>query len=290
MMDYELFKKLICQRIKEFLPPVYHSWEPVINRVNKVNECRDAFCLVPEDKERVAVPTVYLNDLYRDFLNDEDLDRVLGITASVIMQWSGKYAVDDFVMDFKRMRRHVVINLISADLNQELLGNLPHLHVMDLAVVFRVIMGMGPDGINSILMTRELMKDMEIEEEELFSLAVENSRRLFPAKLIPSQGSFFVVTNESDINGASVMLYREEMQKLGETLGGDYYILPSSIHEFFAIPAEEGNAMLLRRLLREGNREIVGREDLLSESIYYYSRDTETLTRCGARAADIRES
>ena len=285
MMEYDLFKNLICARVKEFLPPVYHRWEPVINRVVKVNECKDAFCLMPDEKEgAMAVPTVYLDDLYLDFLQDEDLDRVLSVTASVIMNWSGRYAAKDLVMDFQKMREHVVVNLISPDLNQELLEKLPHFHVMDLAVVFRVIMGISEKGINSILMTSELMKQMKIEREELFDLAVRNSRRIFPARMIPSSDSVYIMTNDPGINGASVMLYREDMKELSEKIGGDYYILPSSIHEFFAVPADRSRAPHLAGLLKEGNREIIEKQDLLSESIYFYSSEKEMLTRCSIPA------
>ena len=45
----------------------------------------------------------------------------------------------------------------------------------------------------------------------------------------------YVVTNAMGINGAAVILYQNVLEKIADRLKGDYYILPSSIHEVLAI-------------------------------------------------------
>ena len=46
----------------------------------------------------------------------------------------------------------------------------------------------------------------------------------------------FVITNEQTMDGASAIFYPEVMKQLGECFQGDFYILPSSIHETFVLP------------------------------------------------------
>ena len=95
-MDYELFKELVPARIKEFLPPIYHSYRVEVKPVPKINQVKDSFSLFPPGKPvNIAVPTLYLDDIYEDFAIDEDLDRVLHTIAGVIMTWSG-YEVPEF--------------------------------------------------------------------------------------------------------------------------------------------------------------------------------------------------
>lgn len=40
-----------------------------------------------------------------------------------------------------------------------------------------------------------------------------------------------VVTNEDRVNGAATMFYPGVMDEIGEKLGGNFFVLPSSLHE-----------------------------------------------------------
>ena len=41
----------------------------------------------------------------------------------------------------------------------------------------------------------------------------------------------YVLTNQKNIRGAAMMLYDDMLEKAAEKLGGDVYVIPSSIHE-----------------------------------------------------------
>ena len=61
---------------------------------------------------------------------------------------------------------------------------------------------------------------------------------------------------------------------------GDYYILPSSIHELL-IARDDGlvSAKILKEIVHEGNRteSVIKPQDVLSDNIYFYSRAKKSL-------------
>ena len=46
MMDYKLFKKIIEERILDYLPPIFADAEVKVNKVNKINEEKDALIVL----------------------------------------------------------------------------------------------------------------------------------------------------------------------------------------------------------------------------------------------------
>ena len=80
-----------------------------------------------------------------------------------------------------------------------------------------------------------------------------------------------VLTNEKCFFGASVIAYPGVLEKAAELLGGDVMILPSSVHEVIAIPAEGADPKALREMVKSINEAIVSPEDRLTDSVYRYS-------------------
>lgn len=61
------------------------------------------------------------------------------------------------------------------------------------------------------------------------------------------------------------------MEKIAASLGGNYFVLPSSIHEVLVLP-DYGNLnyMELEQMVKEINKTTVDRKDQLSNDVYYY--------------------
>ena len=271
MVDYELFKTVVTQRIGDYLPEEFRNTHPKIQRVNKVNGAKDAFCMEPDDPDdQKAIPTLYLDDIYVDFAVDEDLNRVLSEVAYVFMTCSGRYIPDELKGDIRDLTDGIIFQLVNAELNEELLKELPHRRWLDLAVIYRVVFRRNEDGIDSFLLSYEHLEDIGISEEDLYELAMENTVRMFPVDRIDGGDSMFILTNDVAWGGASTILYPGEMNRLAEKIGGDYFLLPSSVHEFFVIPAKRTNPEKLVSMLRVGNGIAVRMEEVLSNSIYRF--------------------
>lgn len=85
-----------------------------------------------------------------------------------------------------------------------------------------------------------------ITKRQLHSDALANSKDIFPANIISLEkllsipkemmvtnaSDIFVVTNTQTVNGASVLFYQGMMGEIARIVGGSFYAIPSSIHEF----------------------------------------------------------
>lgn len=88
----------------------------------------------------------------------------------------------------------------------------------------------------------------------------------------------YVLTNRQKLYGAACMLYPGVLKAFGEEKGRDFYVLPSSVHEVILIPAEPGtDETLLREIVTEINRTQVAEDEVLADSVYYYSRSRDQL-------------
>lgn len=87
-----------------------------------------------------------------------------------------------------------------------------------------------------------------------------------------------VLTNRCGIYGASCMLYRDIIKDFADQEEADVIILPSSIHEVLLFPDHlMFDHAFLCRTVQEINREEVPEEDVLSDRIYIFSRETGTV-------------
>ena len=82
--------------------------------------------------------------------------------------------------------------------------------------------------------------------------------------------ALYVATNQSKTNGASIMLFPNFPDTVGMLLG-DYFVLPSSIHEILLLPADGAmESSELLKMVHEVNASTVAAEEVLSENVYRY--------------------
>ena len=90
----------------------------------------------------------------------------------------------------------------------------------------------------------------------------------------------YVLSNSSQTWGASAILYPGVLREAAKKLGGDLLILPSSVHETIIVRQEVGLEYdEIAALVKEINQREVLPEDVLSDSIYLYNREMDTIER-----------
>ena len=87
----------------------------------------------------------------------------------------------------------------------------------------------------------------------------------------PADEQMYVASVPDKIHGAGVLAYQDFMDQAAERAGGDFFILPSSIHEVLIVP-DNGNMSLsdLEAMVKEVNATQVAPEDKLTDSVYHY--------------------
>ncbi len=88
----------------------------------------------------------------------------------------------------------------------------------------------------------------------------------------------YVLTNRQKLYGAACMLYPGVLKEFGRQLGQDFYILPSSVHEVILVPGETGAEHgALQKIVKEINQTQVAEDEVLADSVYYYSRGEDRI-------------
>ena len=93
-------------------------------------------------------------------------------------------------------------------------------------------------------------------------------------EMMPPEDRMYILTNIYKVNGASMLLDSDMMQKVMEEVGSDFFILPSSIHEVLIVPADSGmKSSDLETMVREVNDTEVSDTEILSYHVYRYSME-----------------
>ena len=197
------------------------------------------------------------------------------------------------LMDYRNMKEKLSIEVISAETNADLLDKIPHEKIEDLAVVYRFEMESNVDERTSILITNDMIERMGVSHEQLRADALENAPEIRPAVIqgmneimkemmgpevyellgIPDETDekMYVASVPDRNSGAGVLAYQDFMDQAAEKLGGDFFILPSSIHEIILVPdIGDISADDLQAMVKEVNATQVRPEEKLTDNVYHY--------------------
>ena len=250
-----------------------------------------------------TIPTVNLSDM-PDNATAEDIANIAATTFQDALRDFKEFPVVP-EMTRKNVLANVVLQALSRKRNRQLLKAHPHIPFLDLAGVFRVPVGpYRRNSLSTTLISNQIFEKLELTIDELTEAARRNTVSKFGIQLINIQemNQFFTkgrhkepkpfgevqmvspglytLTNDIEINGASLMLIPGVLEDIGEKSGMDYYILPSSIHELL-IARDDGlvSAKILKEIVHEGNRteSVIKPEDVLSDNVYFYSRTEKSL-------------
>ena len=317
-MNYETFKQEFAEDIKEKLyERGYDDVRISFNNVEKTNQNYEAMSVVPEGNN-VGV-NFNIENAFASYEHTDDYAGVLASATMVIADGLDRAPAIDVsaLMDYENMKEKLSVEVISADANADLLANVPHDRMEDLAVVYRFVMESSEDGRASILVTNNLMDRMGVSHEQLRSDALENSPEIRPVVImgmnevmkemmepevyemfgIPddAEETMYVATVPDKNSGAGVIAYQDFMDQAAERVGGDFFVLPSSINEILLVPDNgDMTADALRDMVKDVNAKEVSPEERLSDNVYHYdSKDHvfELAEKFEARLApfDIKE-
>ena len=90
--------------------------------------------------------------------------------------------------------------------------------------------------------------------------------------------SMYVLSNADKLNGAAALLEAKTMEDISEKLGGDFIVLPSSVHETIVLPLNEDmDRHTLEAMVQDVNVGQVALEERLSDHVYMYDSQEKEL-------------
>ena len=242
--------------------------------------CRKA-CTVRFHDAQVA-PTVYLDPYYDHYLHGEAVSE----SAENILKYCRNKTPDisfpdNFFRDYETVCGRLGIKLVGTERNLEMLRDIPHIEFEDMSAVFFYLLEDPSFGNGMIIVRNTDMERWQKTPGELKEQALRNCASMLPPVfrsladvlevLRPAdEGNLYLLTNESALYGAAVLLYPGILQEISEYLGGSYFVLPSSVHEVILLPDHGEEAGDLLQIVTEINHTQVAEEEILTDAVYKY--------------------
>lgn len=198
-------------------------------------------------------------------------------------------------------KENIVFSLINTEHYARILAYVPSRQCEDLSVIYYE--HVPESSLYRLIGNAELVYS-KMTEEELYELAKENTRRIMPPvvqsmskaiielsektneeidmatreELEKTEGLMYLITNEQGIRGAVSILYSDVMEEVSEKLGGDIYLIPSSVNEIVAV--SKSNVPSVEELQEQVHFTNLLRVELnerLSNQVYEYDATTKLI-------------
>lgn len=299
MLEFNDFCEIMCDSVRDKLPEDWNIKNVSLHTTEKNNGCmRTGICIQKADSN--VRPVVYLEEFYEKYLAEWELDELSTAMVEIFYEADRRSPVctGKEMDDFNGIRDQIVMELINYKDNVGQLMERPHRKIDDLAVVYAIEFSGEFEGVARAKLLNEHMEMYGISEENLFDLALSNTQKLYPPILInvnpfelldgtsvnlleegknENSNGMYALTNVVRQKGAVSILYPDILHQVQEIVGEEPYIIPSSVHELLFVGKSEIHPKVLGEAVREINAAEVDRQEWLSDHVYEYDFEKETL-------------
>ena len=301
------FAEGVTQQIKDYLPEDYQDMECEILEQQKNNGVVLTGMILNMPGQQIA-PVVYMEPFYDQVRKGEPMDQIMDRIADVCRQSLSVRELPETLdfTDYDSVKDHLTVQVINTKANQRMLSQVPHKQMEDLSVICRIeFPSPAGEGVGSVKVTHEMMRQWGVHPEEVYQKAVENAVKSSPAVLMsmddlmmemmglpfetknlfqlkegeefPKDG-MYVLSNPMKLNGASVLAYPNLQEQLESVFPQGCYLLPSSLHELIIIPKDLGmTPKEMGEMVRDVNQKEVARDEILSDRVYEFDKEKRQL-------------
>ena len=297
-MDFEEFREKLMEDLAQDLyenTGAEYTVEPT--SVNKLqNAGYEGIVIRPEDAA-VGI-NIDAQSLFKDYENGKPYEEVFSDAYRMIadgFDHQPNFNIEEF-SNYDAMKEKLAIQVVSTERNAEMLEKIPHKEVEDMSLVCRFIVGDTAFGQGSILVNNDMLQNYGITSDQLFADAAKYAPELRPSEImsiadvlaqmmgidvselndqmgVPGNPDIpmYVASTHDKSNGAGIIAYPGFMEMAAEKIGGDFFVLPSSVHEVILVPDNgTGDFHELEAMVQEVNATQVDPKDQLSDKVYHY--------------------
>lgn len=296
-MDYGTFRQEMRELVEEGLRgkgDYSFSWYTVHkNNITKKG-------LMISEKGKPVSITVYFDQSYQEYLGGKPLSDISREIVELQIEKGYLDIPTAQLKDYGKMKEKLRVRLAGKEHNEAYLEEGPYkLHPMGAEILY-VELDRNEEGTMGMRVTHQNLQEWNVPVEEIFETALENSRgkesvrfqslTAVTAEILGeesqeeetfSKGEIYILSNQSRNHGAAVLLYPGVLEDIHRKMEGDYYILPSSVHEVLILSKEIGfSPAELKKMVMEVNRDQVVPEERLGNDVYEFLGEIGTLQKC----------
>lgn len=294
-MNYQQFIEEVERRVKEKIKG--NETITVYIHTAVKNNGKERKGITVSEKGIHISPTIYLEEYFQQFQEGKPIEKIVEKILQLYEEVKCSHPCEESLLqNYEELKGKFACKLIHRGKNEKLLNDIPYVPWMDLAIVVFVLLEVSPYGTATVLVRKEHLEIWGLTEAQLFDEAKKNTPILLPYQFCPmrkllreicpyavdegeeEEESLYVLSNKLRSFGAASMLYEGILEKVGQKLEENYYILPSSIHEVIVVPESKSPVKQdLEEMVREINETQVEEEEVLSDRVYYFSRKENRL-------------
>lgn len=202
----------------------------------------------------------------------------------------------------------LILSVINYKDNEDKLDSYPVIRKGSFAVLAQLCVGEKNDAgqyTACLTVTNSMLEKWGLPKEQLFEIAADNSKKLFPvtnqpiteyldhsyagaAVLFPDGfdiGNISVLTNEQHFNGAATLFYDasvlDRIAKENET--AKLMLVPSSVNQIYCIPVTNGEELRDARAVCDEFLQMLTEEERLAENALVYDNNSKTVTEANGQ-------
>ena len=305
------FMTEVQQDLQERLSRMYPDTRVEMQDVAKVQGESYQGLMIRQDGHR-ASPVFNLQPMYEQ-LSFRSYGNVLNdlVRQAVDVLENPRNIIPEEFMDYDFMKGKLMTQVISAKDNAARLAELPHQEMKDMAVIYRFVLDNDSRGdMMSVTVNNAMLETYGITQEQLHvdALKAMKENRTYSirpmgvvlAGLDPSfeesddpigPPGLYVAAMDTKVYGAAVITQPDFMEKAAEVEKGDFFLLPSSIHEVLILK-DDGltDYRELEAMVQTINAAEVQPADRLTDSVYHYDAEErifETAKEYAERKAEM---
>ena len=254
-------------------------------------------------------PLVYINQCYEDYMKHGDI--VVDEAVKYVKEQLEAHAVNadkagvNTLTDWNLAKNQVICRVRKYSTSKEYLKGKVFRKMSDLAVTYHVLvpeLSNGPSYQAAAPVTKGLFESWKREhedltEEELDRVATSNLSELTPMSIMSMSNvlrrcslkkgadremflrtaeeaeeiPMYVISNDDFVQGAAAMVNTSIMDEVSSLIG-DFYIIPSSVHELIVVP-KDIDKDYINALVKDVNKSL-NPEEVLSDHLYEYNSKT----------------
>ncbi|MCD8225425.1 MAG: DUF5688 family protein [Clostridiales bacterium] len=284
-MEYREFLDKVKQDLEAMMP----GNEVSVRNVQKL-QGKSYYGISVKPEDGIMAVSLNLEVFHHRFEEGQDYRQILtGIIETVREAQAREMQIPlNSIKDYDQVKERLTVQLVGREENEDRLLTIPHHDMEDMCLVYYIDMGQVDGSAASILITNETLHGYGISVEQLHQDALKSAQERQPfvilgmneviAELMGMEPEevggapdLFVATNPEKMNGAGVIAYPGFMDTAEEKMNGNFFILPSSIHEVIMVP---DNGLMtyqeMEAMVGEINETQVPPEERLTNRVYHY--------------------
>ena len=308
-MTYQEFVQEIQNRLNERQEQNGNLYSVRTDTVRKIQSSYHGL-VVSGTSNPVPELGINLQNFFRDFITHrvsiEDVVNEVDQQIHSEIEHASKYDLLN-LMNYEYVKNHLGLQVINMEKNQEFLKKIPYTQIANLALVYRIFI----DQNTCALINNNMLKRYGISKEQLHSDAISHAQREKPcfirkmrevlkellknilqeeempkekrekmknnlAKVENDPPFQMYISGIDGVDGASVIARPDFLKEATQIMGGDFYVIPSSMHEVIILKdLHEGGIEVLEETIREENMLKVSEEEFLSNNLYHYDSNNQ---------------